>query len=43
MAGEFWLPMRMSGFAARSEVEVRLWLEAREISAAGYRLYVFYP
>lgn len=32
-----------SAFAARSEVEVRLWLEAREINAAGYRLYVFYP
>ena len=30
-------------FAANAEVAVRLWIEAREISAAGYRLYVFYP
>jgi len=30
-------------FAANSDVAVRLWIEAREISAAGYRLYVFYP
>ena len=30
-------------FAANSDVAVRLWIEARDISAAGYRLYVFYP
>lgn len=30
-------------FAANADLEVRLWLEAREINAAGYRLYVFYP
>ena len=30
-------------FKAKSEVTVRLWIEASEISAAGYRLYVFYP
>lgn len=30
-------------FAANSEITVRLWIEAREISASGYRLYVFYP
>jgi len=30
-------------FAANSETPVRLWIEAREISASGYRLYVFYP
>jgi predicted Zn finger-like uncharacterized protein len=28
---------------ANADVEIRLWLEAREIHAAGYRLYVFYP
>ncbi len=28
---------------ANTDVEIRLWLEAREIHAAGYRLYVFYP
>ena len=30
-------------FAARSELAVRLWLEAKGITAAGYRLYLFYP
>lgn len=30
-------------FAANSEIAVRLWIEARETVAAGYRLYVFYP
>ncbi len=30
-------------FAANSDVGVHLWIEAKEISAAGYRLYVFYP
>ena len=30
-------------FAANSDVAVRLWIEAKEIAAAGYRLYVFYP
>ena len=30
-------------FAANSEIVVRLWIEAKDISAAGYRLYVFYP
>ena len=30
-------------FAAGSDVALRLWIEAKEIGAAGYRLYVFYP
>ena len=30
-------------FAANAEINVKLWLEARQIVAAGYRLYVFYP
>ena len=30
-------------FAGNSDIAVRLWIEARDISAAGYRLYVFYP
>ena len=30
-------------FPANGEVAVRLWLEARGLGAAGYRLYVFYP
>lgn len=30
-------------FAATSETSLRLWIEAKEVGAAGYRLYVFYP
>ena len=30
-------------FPASADVAVRLWIEARDLSAAGYRLYVFYP
>lgn len=30
-------------FRGNSDVEVRLWLDAKEVNAAGYRLYVFYP
>lgn len=30
-------------FAAGTDVSVRLWLEADKVSAAGYRVYVFYP
>jgi hypothetical protein len=30
-------------FAANSDLAVRVWIEARDIAAAGYRLYVFYP
>ena len=30
-------------FAANTDVAVRLWIEASDISASGYRLYVFYP
>ncbi|MCL2886570.1 MAG: DUF3426 domain-containing protein [Betaproteobacteria bacterium] len=30
-------------FPARGEVAVRLWIEARGLDAAGYRLYLFYP
>ena len=41
-----YLPTKISAgqpFAANADVAVRLWIEAKEISAAGYRLYVFYP
>lgn len=41
-----YLPAKIAAgqpFTANADVAVRLWLEAREISAAGYRLYVFYP
>jgi predicted Zn finger-like uncharacterized protein len=30
-------------FAAHGEVAVQLWIEARNIGASGYRLYLFYP
>lgn len=30
-------------FAAHAEISVRLWLEARELGAAGYRVYLYYP
>ena len=30
-------------FPPNGEVGLRLWLEAKETAAAGYRLYVFYP
>jgi len=30
-------------FTANTDVAVRLWIEASDISASGYRLYVFYP
>lgn len=30
-------------FPANGEVAVRLWIEAKDIGASGYRLYIFYP
>jgi predicted Zn finger-like uncharacterized protein len=30
-------------FPGSADVAIRLWVEAKEIGAAGYRLYVFYP
>lgn len=30
-------------FPANGEIAVKLWIEAKNIGAAGYRLYVFYP
>lgn len=30
-------------FAANGELALRLWIDARDMVAAGYRLYVFYP
>lgn len=30
-------------FQANREIAIRLWIEAKEIVASGYRLYVFYP
>ena len=32
-----------AAFGANSDIPVRLWVEAKDINAAGYRLYVFYP
>lgn len=30
-------------FPGNSDIAVRLWIETKDVSAAGYRLYVFYP
>lgn len=30
-------------FAANGEIAIRLWVEAKDLGAAGYRLYLFYP
>ena len=45
MRAEEYLPPNISpeAFPANGEVAVRLWIEARNIGAAGYRLYIFYP
>jgi predicted Zn finger-like uncharacterized protein len=32
-----------AGFAAGSELQIRLYIEATELKAAGYRVYLFYP
>jgi len=44
-ADEYLTPLQFAekSFAANADVEVRLWLEANEVNAAGYRLYLFYP
>lgn len=34
---------KSEAFPANGEVAVKLWIEAKEIGAAGYRLYIFYP
>ncbi|MCB1932836.1 MAG: DUF3426 domain-containing protein [Candidatus Accumulibacter sp.] len=36
-------PAAEDAFGANQDIDVRLWLEARDVNAAGYRLYVFYP
>jgi hypothetical protein len=45
MQASEYLPPNISpeSFPANGEVAVRLWIEARDIGAAGYRLYIFYP
>jgi predicted Zn finger-like uncharacterized protein len=42
---EYLPPQNPNGqtFPARADVAVRLWIEVKEVTAAGYRLYVFYP
>lgn len=34
---------KQPAFPANVEFPIRLWIEAKELGAAGYRLYVFYP
>lgn len=45
MPDEYLTPAQLAekSFGANADVEVRLWLDASEVKAAGYRLYVFYP
>jgi hypothetical protein len=41
-----YLPPKLAAekaFPANADIPIRLWIEARELSPAGYRLYVFYP
>ena len=33
----------LSAFPANAETPVRLWIDAKDLGAAGYRLYIFYP
>lgn len=42
---EYLSPKRVAEepFAANTDIAVRLWIEAKDMTAAGYRLYVFYP
>lgn len=32
-----------ASFSANGEIAIKLWIEAKDIGAAGYRLYLFYP
>jgi hypothetical protein len=34
---------KSDAFPANGDVAVKLWIEAKEIGASGYRLYIFYP
>jgi hypothetical protein len=33
----------VAAFPANGETAVRLWVDAKDAGAAGYRLYIFYP
>jgi hypothetical protein len=43
--GEYLSPKDLNPlvFAPNGEIAVRLWIEAKDITPAGYRLYAFYP
>ncbi len=44
MAAEYLPPaINSAAFPANGETAIKLWIEAKNIGAAGYRLYVFYP
>jgi hypothetical protein len=32
-----------AGFAADSEIEIKVYIEGSQVKATGYRLYLFYP
>ncbi len=44
MAADYLPPaINSAAFPANGETAIKLWIEAKNIGAAGYRLYVFYP
>ncbi len=45
LSAEEYLPpgSHTPAFAGRSDIAIKLWLEARGVGASGYRLYLFYP
>ncbi|HZX32836.1 MAG TPA: DUF3426 domain-containing protein [Rhodocyclaceae bacterium] len=45
LAAADYLPPKVdpTAFPANSETGLRLWIETKDVAAAGYRLYVFYP
>ena len=42
-AADYLPPGSADAFPANGEIAVKLWVEAKNIGAAGYRLYIFYP
>lgn len=45
LSAEEYLPpgSHTPAFAGRSDIAIKLWLEAKGVGASGYRLYLFYP
>jgi hypothetical protein len=43
LSADYLPPGSTDAFSANGDLAVKLWVEARNIGAAGYRLYIFYP